>query len=33
MTATNRPPVRVDGHQSQMLKTLWRFKNLRDPNL
>ena len=33
MTATNCPPVRVDGHQSQMLKTLWRFKNLRDPNL
>lgn len=33
MSATNCPPVRVDGHQSQMLKTLWRFKNLRDPNL
>ena len=33
MTATNCPPVRVDGHQSQVLKTLWRFKNLRDPNL
>lgn len=26
-------PVRVDGHQNQMIKTLWRFKNLRDPNL
>ena len=26
-------PVRVDGHQDQMVKTLWRFKNLRDPNL
>ena len=25
--------VRVDGHQNQMIKTLWRFKNLRDPNL
>lgn len=25
--------VRVDGHQNQMMKTLWRFKNLRDPNL
>lgn len=33
MTATNCPPVRVDGHQSQILKTLWRFKNLRDPDL
>ncbi len=33
MSATNCPPVRVDGHQSQVLKTLWRFKNLRDPNL
>lgn len=33
MSATNCPPVRVDGHQSQALKTLWRFKNLRDPNL
>jgi len=33
MTATNCPPVRVDGHQSQVLKTLWRYKNLRDPNL
>jgi hypothetical protein len=26
-------PVRVDGHQNQMIKTLWKFKNLRDPNL
>lgn len=26
-------PVRVDGHQDQMIKTLWRFKNLRDPTL
>lgn len=26
-------PVRVDGHQNQMMKTLWKFKNLRDPNL
>ena len=25
--------VRVDAHQNQMIKTLWRFKNLRDPNL
>ena len=25
--------VRVDGHQNQMIKTLWKFKNLRDPNL
>lgn len=31
--STNTTPVRVDGHQSQVLKTLWRFKNLRDPNL
>lgn len=29
----NLPPVRVDGHQNQLLRTLWRFKNLRDPNL
>jgi hypothetical protein len=26
-------PVRVDGHQDQMIKTLWKFKNLRDPTL
>ena len=26
-------PVRVDGHQDQMIKTLWRFKNLHDPFL
>ena len=25
--------VRVDGHQNQMMKTLWKFKNLRDPDL
>lgn len=25
--------VVVDGHQAQMIKTLWRFKNLRDPTL
>ena len=25
--------IRVDGHQNQMMKTLWKFKNLRDPNL
>ena len=25
--------VSVDGHQDQMIKTLWKFKNLRDPNL
>ena len=25
--------VRVDGHQNQMMKTLWKFKNLRDPTL
>lgn len=26
-------PVRVDGHQDQMIRTRWRFRNLRDPNL
>ena len=26
-------PVRVDGHQDQIIKTLWKFKNLRDPTL
>lgn len=31
--STNATPARVDGHQSQTIKTLWRFKNLRDPNL
>ena len=25
--------VRVDGHQNQMMKTLWKFKNMRDPGL
>ena len=25
--------VAVDAHQTQMIKTLWRFKNLRDPSL
>ena len=25
--------VRVDGHQNQIMKTLWKFKNLRDPDL
>lgn len=25
--------VRVDGHQNQMMKTLWKFKNMRDPTL
>ena len=25
--------VRVDGRQSPVIKTLWKFKNLRDPNL
>ena len=25
--------IQVDGHQDQRVKTLWRFKNLRDPNL
>ena len=29
----NYQSVVVDGHQDQMIKTLWRFKNLRDPNL
>lgn len=29
----NYENVRVDAHQNQMIKTLWRFKNLRDPNL
>ena len=29
----NYENVRVDAHQKQMIKTLWRFKNLRDPNL
>ena len=32
-SATNNPPVRVDGYPSGMLRTEWRFKNLRDPNL
>lgn len=27
------PPARVDAHQSSMSRTLWRLKNLRDPNL
>lgn len=31
--STNATPARVDGHQSQTIKTLWRWKNLRDPNL
>ena len=26
-------PVRVDGHQNQIIKTRWRFRNLRDANL
>jgi hypothetical protein len=26
-------PVRVDGHQDQIIKTRWRFRNLRDANL
>ena len=31
---TNRyDAVAVDGHQNQAIKTLWKFKNLRDPNL
>lgn len=25
--------IRVDGHQNQLMKTLWKFKNMRDPNL
>ena len=25
--------IRVDGHQNQMMKTLWKFKNMRDPGL
>lgn len=25
--------VRVDGHQTEMMRTLWKFKNLRDPSL
>ena len=25
--------VSVDGHQDQMIKTLWKFKNMRDPGL
>ena len=32
VAATNAG-VRVDGHQNQMMKTLWKFKNLRDPEL
>lgn len=27
------PSCRVDGHVNQLIKTLWRFKNLRDPSL
>ncbi len=27
------PPARVDAHQNQIIRPLWRFKNLRDPNL
>lgn len=27
------PPARVDAHQASILRILWRFKNLRDPNL
>ena len=26
-------PVRVDAHQSSLSRILWKFKNLRDPNL
>ena len=25
--------VRTDAHQAPVHKTLWKFKNLRDPNL
>jgi len=25
--------IRVDAHQNQMMKTLWKFKNMRDPGL
>ncbi len=31
--AVTNSGVRVDGHQNQMMKTLWKFKNMRDPNL
>ena len=31
--AVNSPSCRVDGHVNQLIKTLWRFKNLRDPSL
>ncbi len=31
--SADNPPARVDAHQSSMSRTLWRFKNLRDPNL
>ena len=31
--SSGKEPTVVDGHQDQMIKTLWKFKNLRDPNL
>ena len=33
IVAVTNSGVRVDGHQNQMMKTLWKFKNLRDPDL
>jgi len=32
-TCTNVTPCRVDGHQNQLIKTLWKFRNLRDSSL
>ena len=31
--AVTNSGIRVDGHQNQMMKTLWKFKNMRDPGL
>lgn len=33
IVAATNAGVRVDGHQNEMMKTLWKFKNLRDPEL
>lgn len=32
-SCTDSMPCRVDGHQNQLIKTLWKFRNLRDKNL
>lgn len=31
--AVTNSGIRVDGHQNQIMKTLWKFKNMRDPGL